>query len=306
MTEDDPTTIENDNNLESENYQSLQAKEAPRPDEEFRYFGPDSRVAWIDLGELWRNRALVLILVSRDLKVKYRQTAIGLAWVIFQPLVMMFIFGFFLTYFRGGAGDDTTPYIVIFLCGYLPWQMFSSTVPSMTNSLIKHQALIRKIYFPRASLLLAETLSGMVDFAVSSTLLAAALVWFGILPGIEVLFLPVLVILLMLLTLGLGLWLASLNALYRDIGYMVPFLLQAGFFLSPIIYQTSQMVPEQYRAIYSLNPMAVIIDGFRWCLLGQEPPSLISLSVSTVAIFVILLTGINYFRRIDRRLADRI
>ncbi|QDU92537.1 ABC transporter permease [Lignipirellula cremea] len=281
------------------------ANRPPAPDD-LRYYQAQPGWRPIDLRELWRRRELIWILAARDLKVRYRQTAVGVAWALLQPLAMMTIFSLFFWLLGREPVEAGVPYAAALLCGLLPWQLLANTLTSATQSLVAHQNLVTKVYFPRAILPLSATIGGLVDFGVGFLLLAAALIWFGVVPSWPILLAPVFVLLTLLVSLALGLWLSAMNALYRDIGYVVPFLLQVGMFASPVVYQTSALIPEPWRVVFALNPMVGVLDGFRWSMLGHDPPALAPLLVSCVMLLLLLVGGMFYFRRVERFLADRI
>lgn len=262
--------------------------------------------ALVNLHELWRGRGLLWILAVRDLKVRYRQTLVGVAWAVLQPLTTMTLF---LVFFRLLGRQPTTgdvPYALVVLSGLLAWQLFATTLTQATGSLVGNQALIAKVYFPRLILPLATVIPALVDCGIGLVLLAGFLVGFGVLPAWPVLLLPAFILLAVLTALALGIWLAALNAMYRDFGYIVPFLLQVGFFLSPVIYETAALIPAPWRPLYALNPMVGVIEGVRWTLLGKDGPPVLSLLPSLVVMVCILLTGLAYFRRVERFVADRI
>lgn len=275
-----------------------------------RYYGVQGgkllNARLLDLAELWRYRELIGILVVRDLKVRYRQTAVGVAWALLQPLAMVAVFSIFFTLLGRKPVSDGVPYLATFLCGYLPWQMFAGTLTAASGSLVNHQNLISKVYFPRAVLPIAATLGGLVDFAIGLVLLIAVAAWHQIAPTGAVLLLPCFAGLAVLFSLALSLWFSALNALYRDIGYIIPFCLQVGFFVSPVVYESSALVPPRWQAIYALNPMAGVLDGFRWSLLGSNPPAIVPLAISTTALLLLFVGGLFYFRRVERVVADRI
>ncbi len=263
---------------------------------------PSRRLFSVRLGELWTYRELIYFFIWRDVKVRYKQTVIGAAWALLQPTLTMLAF----TLFFGKLAKLPTngvPYPLFYYCAVLPWTYFATALQSSTNSIVEQQRLITKIYFPRLVLPISAVLAGLVDFVVAFGVLAALMVYYRVVPGHAVLFLPEFLLLALLTALGFGLWLAALNAVYRDVRYVVPFLVQFWMFASPVAY-SSLMVPRQWRWAYGLNPMAGVIEGFRWALTGQglAPGSLFA--ASGCGVIVVLLGGMVYFRRVESTVAD--
>jgi lipopolysaccharide transport system permease protein len=278
---------------------------SPDPAAGLTFHEPAAPVRFRDLLDVWRYRELLLLLTARDLTVRYRQAVIGVAWAVLQPLATV---GVFLTLFallgkRPAAGD--APYPLVVLTGALPWQLFAGTVNYAGVTLVHNAGLIGKVYFPRVLLPAAAALTNLVDFAIGGVALAAGLVYFGVAPGWPMLFLPAVVLLAVLTSLGVGLWAAALNALYRDVGILVPFLLQLGFFVTPVMYESAALVPPSYRPLVALNPMVGVVEGFRWAVLGGDPPVL-SVAVAAAVAGAVLAGGWAYFRRVERVLTDRI
>ncbi len=265
---------------------------------------PSSGWRVLDLRELWVYRELVYFLTWRDIKVRYKQTAIGVAWAILQPLAMMVVF----TLFFGRLAkvpSEGVPYPLFALAGLLPWQLFSRTITESTHSLITDQRLITRVYFPRIIVPIATTAAALVDFAISAVLLLVLLAVYHITPGAALLALPVFILLMVITALGVGFWLSALNVEFRDVAYAVPVLNQLWLFVTPVVYPSS-MVPESWRVLYGLNPMAGVVEGFRWALLGagQGPsPMLAASAVVAVAVFV---SGMVWFRRRERTFVDAI
>lgn len=255
----------------------------------------------VDFPGLWAYRELLYVLVWRDLKVRYRQTVLGAVWVMGQPLLTMLIFTLvFNRIARIDSGD--IPYPVFVLAGLLPWTFFSGGVQAAANSLIGNTNLITKVYFPRLLIPASSVVSSLIDFLVAGTVLAAMLAWHGILPTALVLWLPALVVLAGGLTLGLGLWLAALNVKYRDIRIMIPFVLQIWMYATPVVYPLA-LLPEPLRGLAFLNPMVGVVEGFRWCLFGGEPP-LLAITTSTLVTIFLLAGGMIFFRRMERTFVD--
>jgi lipopolysaccharide transport system permease protein len=259
---------------------------------------------WISLKlrELWDYRELLYFLVWRDVKVHYKQTAIGAAWAILQPLLTMIIF---IVVFRQFANvpSDGLPYSVFAYSALLPWNFFSNALNRSSVSIVGQANLIGKVYFPRLIVPLSATISGLVDFAVAFVILVGMMAWFGIVPTWGVLTLPLFLLLALMTALSVGLWLSALNVRYRDIAYIIPLLTQLWMFASPVAYPLS-LVPERWRFLYSLNPMAGVIEGFRWALLGKESPDVAVIFASAAVVILLLVCGIIYFKRMERTFAD--
>jgi lipopolysaccharide transport system permease protein len=258
----------------------------------------------LDLRELWAYRELIYFLTWRDIKVRYKQTAIGVAWAVLQPLALMLVF----TLFFGRLAkvpSDGIPYPLFAYAGLLPWQLFSRTIAESTNSLITDQRLITRVYFPRIIVPIATTLAAIVDFLISMVLLIGLMVAYHVTPGANVLWLPFFALLMVVTALGVGFWLSALNVEFRDVAYAVPFLNQFWLFLTPVVYPSS-VVPEAWRALYGLNPMAGVVEGFRWALLGAGQGASPLLVTSTVVAFALFFTGVIWFRRRERTFVDAI
>jgi lipopolysaccharide transport system permease protein len=261
---------------------------------------------WFDTREVWHYRELIWILAERDIKVRYRQALVGMTWVILQPVAQMLIFSGLFSLLGKQPVQEGIPYGPSVFCGLLLWQLFASIVASATNCLVENRQLLTKVYFPRIVLPLSACLRPLVDFAVGSIVLIVLLAWWHIVPGPALLLMPLVIVSTMLTALSLGLWLSALNAHYRDFGYIVPFLLQIGFFVSPVIYETASLIPDEWRLLHSLNPMASLLEAFRWSILGSSGPHPVEMLMSALATTFVLLTGAWYFRRVERFLADRI
>lgn len=255
-----------------------------------------------DLRSVWQYRELLYFLVWRDVKVRYKQTAIGVGWAALQPLVSMAIFtAIFGTFAR--IPSDGLPYPLFAFCGILPWNYFSGALQRCITSVVGDAQLVKKVYFPRLILPIAGSLSGIIDFAISFVLLLAMMIWYGIsLTGLA-LFAPALLVLALLTSLAVGLWFAALNVRYRDVGHAIPFLIQIWMFASPVVYPVS-MIPEKYRLLYGLNPMVGVIEGFRWALLGNGSLDFGVMAVSAVVMLAALAGGLVFFKRLERTFAD--
>jgi lipopolysaccharide transport system permease protein len=260
--------------------------------------------AWwdINLKEIWQYRELLYFFVWRDIKVRYKQTVIGAAWAILQPFMTMVVFSLFFGKLAKMPSHGL-PYPVFYYSALLPWMYFAGALQNATNTIIEHQRVITKVYFPRIILPLAAVLSGSVDFAIAFVILIGMMLFYGIVPTMVVLWLPLLLLLAVATAFGVGLWLSALNAIYRDVRYAVPFLIQFWMFASPVAYPSS-LVPERWQWLYGLNPMAGVIEGFRWALTGQGQPPAPLFAVSVLAVFLVLLGGLIYFRRMEGTIAD--
>lgn len=256
----------------------------------------------VNLAEVWRYRELLVFLTVRDIKLRYKQTALGVGWAVLQPLLTVVVFSLFFGKLAG-LPSDGKPYPVFVLAALLPWQLFAYALTQSSNSLVNEQRLITKVYFPRLIVPVASVLSGLVDFAVTLALVVVGMAAFGVYPPVQVLALPVFVAFALLTALAVGLWLSALNVQYRDVRYTIPFLAQFWMFASPVAYPSS-LVPEGYRALYGLNPMAGVIEGTRWALLGTPAPSWGLVAVSAAVVAVMFAGGVFYFRRMERTFAD--
>lgn len=265
--------------------------------------GRAERNYWSDL---WHYRELFAILAWRDVAVRYKQTVIGIAWAVVRPLLTMVVFTVIFGKLAKLPSDGTAPYPILVFAGMLPWFLFSSILNDASNSLVGNASLIGKVYFPRIIIPSASVVVALIDFAVNLVLLLAIMVWFGFLPGWQIVFLPAFVALAVLASLGPSLLIASLNVKYRDFRFIIPFVTQFGLYVSPVGF-SSAVVPESWRFLYGLNPVVGVIDGFRWSLLGGESmlylPSFL-LSLVVVAFF--LWVGVVYFRHTEKTFADLI
>lgn len=261
---------------------------------------------WIDLNvhEVWESRELLLFLVWRDLKVRYKQTAIGIGWVIIQPFFTMLIFSFFFGRLAKMPSQGL-PYPLFYYCALLPWMYFATALTNATNTVVEQEKVITKVYFPRVLLPVSAVISGLVDFAVSLVMLILMMAFYHLTPKPTAFLLPVFLLLAIATALGTGLWLSALNAIYRDVRYTIPFLVQVWLFASPVAYP-STLVPERWRWIYGLNPMAGVIEGFRWALTGVGQPPSALLLVSSGAVVALLFGGLVYFKNMEGTIADRI
>ena len=264
----------------------------------------------LNLKDLWLYRELVYFLIWRDVKVRYKQTALGAAWAIIQPFMTMVVFTIFFGRLAKVPSGDL-PYPIFSYTALLPWELFAKALSDAGRSLIQNRNMITKVYFPRLVIPVASVVSGVVDFALAFVVLIGMIIYYnsdlggnyGITPNYAVLTLPLFLLLAMITSLGVGLWLSALNVIYRDVNYILPFITQLWLFVTPIAYPSS-MIPEKWQLIYALNPMAGVVEGFRWALLGMEPAPGPMVAVSTTIAVIILITGLFYFRRMERTFAD--
>ena len=264
--------------------------------------GPPAGLFRIGVGALWEYRELLYFLVWRDLKLRYKQTVIGLGWVVLQPLATMVIFS--VVFGRlARVPSEGLPYPVFVYTALLPWNYFATALNRCVLSVVGEAHLISKIYFPRLLLPLAAPISGLVDFAVAFVLLLGLIAWYHLTLSAAILTVPLFLLVALLTALAVGLWLSALNVRYRDVGYTIPLLIQVWLFASPVVYPL-RLVPAPYRLLYSLNPMVGVVEGFRWALLGTAPPALGVFAASGGAVTLLLLGGLVFFRRLEDQFAD--
>jgi lipopolysaccharide transport system permease protein len=256
----------------------------------------------INFRELWDYRELLLILSWRDVSVRYKQSAVGIGWAILQPLLMMIIFTIVFGKFAK-LPSEGVPYPIYTFCALLPWNYFARSLTDSSSSLVGSSHLVTKVYFPRLVLPLSKIFAGLIDFAIGFVILLGMMAWYGVTPTVGILFLPVFLLVAMLASLGVGLWLTAINVKYRDVAFVVPFLVQFWMYASPVAYSAT-IVPERYQWIYGLNPMVGVIEGFRWAMLGTEMPRPEIILISLTGILVILVGGLFYFRHMEKTFAD--
>src|ERR1700682_5228849 len=261
---------------------------------------------WLELrlAEVWEYRELLFFLIWRDVKIRYAQTVVGVIWVVLQPLMTMGVF----TIFFGRLAklpSQGLPYPVFYFAALVPWAYFSQALANCTNIVVDNQNVITKVYFPRLILPIAAVFSGLVDFVIGLVVMVVLTLSFGIHPPATVLLLPVLIVLAVLTALGMGLWTSALNALYRDVRAVMPFVVQFWMLASPVAYPSS-LVPERWRWLYGLNALAGVIDGFRWALTGHGQPPGIAMAASAVGVGVVLIGGLFFFQRMETNIADRV
>ncbi len=265
---------------------------------------PSSGWAALNLRDLWIYRELVYFMTWRNLKVRYKQSVLGVGWAILQPFLTMVVFSIFFGNLAG-VPSDGVPYPIFSYTALIPWTLFSKALQDASHSLVQNSHMITKIYFPRMILPLAAVLAGVLDFLIAFVVLLGMMVFYHVTPTANIWTIPLFLLLTLVTAIGVGLWLSALNVLYRDIGYVLPFLTQFWMYISPIAYPTS-MVPEKWRLVYALNPMTGVVEGFRWALLGTgQAPGMVTL-VSSLTALVIFVTGMFYFRRMERLFADMV
>jgi lipopolysaccharide transport system permease protein len=259
---------------------------------------------WVSLKlkELWEYRELLHFLIWRDLKVRYKQTALGAAWAIIQPFFTMVVFSLFFGRLAK-VPSDNIPYPIFSFAALVPWTFFANGLTQSSNSLVGSANLITKVYFPRLTIPIASVLSGIVDFVLAFAVLLVMMIYYRMVPTINVLWLPLFLLLALIASLGVGLWLSALNVEYRDVRYVVPFITQFWLFVTPIAYPSS-LLKEPWHTLYGLNPMVGVVEGFRWALLGTKTAPGPIIAVSSGAAVLILITGAYYFRRMEKTFAD--
>jgi lipopolysaccharide transport system permease protein len=269
--------------------------------------GRAERNYWKDL---WRYRELFYILSWRDIKVRYKQTVIGVVWSVLRPLLTMLIFTFIFGRVANFRATEDMEYALLVFAGLLPWQFFSTGLSEASNSLIGNERLISKVYFPRMIIPASSVITSLVDFFISLVLMFGLLVWYKTVPSINLIFLPLFILMAFLASFGVGLWLTSLNVKFRDFKHVVPFLVQIGLYISPVAFtsvKAATIIPEKFRLLYYLNPMAGVIDGFRWCFFGDKTPIYWNgMFVSLAVVIIFLLIGIRTFRKMEKSFADLI
>lgn len=266
--------------------------------------GPPAGWVGLNWGELWEYRELLLFLTWRDIQVRYKQTVLGMAWAVLQPLLAMLAFSLFFGRLAKMPSDGV-PYPIFAYCALVPWQLFAYALTESGSSLIANQNLISKVYFPRLVIPMSAVLAGLVDFLIAFAVLVAMMGYYGLSPSMAAWALPAAVALIIGVALGAGLWLSALNVRYRDVRYTIPFLVQFWLFVTPIAYPSS-LVPAQWRSLYGLNPMVGVVEVFRWALLGTPMPAPGMLAMSLAATTVLLISGLYYFRRMEDTFADSV
>ena len=266
------------------------------------FIKPETGLASLSLKELWEYRELLYFLTWRDIKVRYKQTVLGAAWAIIQPFFMMVVFSLFFGRLAH-VPSDGIPYPVFAYCALLPWQLFAHALTESSNSLVANERLITKVYFPRLIVPISAVLGGLIDFCIAFVILLLMMFYYGIRPTEAIVALPAFILLAIATALGVGLWLSALNVKYRDVRYTITFLVQFWLFATPVAYPSS-IVPERWRPLFGLNPMAGVVEGFRWALLGKSEGPGVVLAISVVVVILILIGGLYYFRRMEAEFAD--
>ncbi len=252
--------------------------------------------------DLWKYRELFYFLAWRDILVRYKQTAIGVVWAVVRPFLTMIVFTIVFGTIAKLPSQGGAPYAIMVFAALLPWQFFATALADASNSLLTNAGMLTKIYFPRLIFPTSTVIVGVVDFLISLAILAGLMVWYQFIPGLRIMTIPIFFIIAFIITIGAGIWLAAINVRYRDFRFIVPFIVQFGLFITPVGFSSS-IVPEQWRLLYSLNPMVGVVDGFRWAILGGSLywPSIL---LSGLMAFVLMVIGISYFRKVEQTFAD--
>lgn len=261
--------------------------------------GRGERQYWRDL---WRYRELFYFLAWRDILVRYKQTVIGISWAVIRPLLTMLVLSFVFS-ILAKMPSGGVPYPILVFSGLLPWQFFATAFAESGNSLVSNSGMISKVYFPRLVVPVSSVITSFVDFLISAVIMVLIMLYYGYMPGSSIVVLPLFVVLAFATAFGSGLWVSALMVRYRDFRYIVPFVVQFGLYISPVAFK-SDVVPEQWRLLYSMNPMVGVIDGFRWALLGEKNIYWPGFYISVGAVALIIISGIWYFRRTERTFAD--
>ncbi len=270
------------------------------------YIKPSTGLAALNLKDLWAYRELVYFMIWRDVKVRYKQTMLGAAWAIIQPVLTMIVFTFLFGRIAKLPTDGDIPYPIFSYTALLPWGLFTAALNQASRSLTTNQSMVTKIYFPRLVLPLASILSGLVDFVIAFVILIGLMIYYGVTPSINAIWaLPLFLLLAIVTALGVALWLAAINVQYRDVNYALPFLTQFWLFITPVAY-SSNLISEKWQLVYSLNPMAGVVNGFRWALLGANTGPGPEMAVSVAISILILIGGLFYFRNMEKTFADTI
>ncbi len=262
--------------------------------------GRSERQYWRDL---WQFRELFWFLAWRDVLVRYKQTVIGIAWSVIRPLLTMIVFTIIFGRLAGFPSEGA-PYPILVFAAMLPWQLFAYALTESSNSLVANSSMLSKVYFPRLIVPTSAVIVSLIDFLISLGILVALMLWYGFIPGFRIIAIPLFLLLVIVAALGLGIWTAALNVKYRDFRYIVPFLVQFGMYISPVGFSSS-VIPDNWRLIYSINPMVGAIDGFRWAILGGDTPLYLpGLGLSAILVTMIFWFGLSYFRKTERTFAD--
>jgi lipopolysaccharide transport system permease protein len=269
------------------------------------YIRPTSGFAALNLADLWQYRELIVFMIWRDIKVRYKQTLLGALWAVIQPVMTMLVFNFLFNNVAK-VSSDGIPYPIFSFTALLPWGLFTTALNTASRSLTSNHNMITKTYFPRLVLPIASVLGGLVDFAIAFVILFGMMFYYKVTPTVTALWaVPLFVLLAIITALGVALWLSAINVQYRDVGYALPFITQFWLFITPVAY-SSKVIADKWQLVYALNPMAGVVNGFRWALLGSGSGPNLLVAISTVISLVILVTGLVYFRNMERTFADTI
>ncbi len=290
----------------------MTANQLSKSRSEVTFLRPTHGLAALNLRDLWVYRELVLFLTWRDILVRYKQTVLGAAWAVIQPIIQMVVFTFIFST-AAGLASEGVPYPIFNFTALLPWGLFSKAMNDAGRSLVTNRNMITKIYFPRLTIPVASVLAGLVDFAIAFAVYIILILYYTFAPNSTYAFkftpgllaLPLLIVLMFIATLGVSLWLSAMNVLYRDVGHILPFLTQIWFFVTPIVYSSS-VVSQKWQILYALNPLTGVVEGFRWSLLGIHSMPWQLLAVSAGIAVLILISGLVYFRNMERTFADEI
>lgn len=263
-----------------------------------------ARPGWvaINFAELWHYRELLVFYAIREIKVRYKQTLLGVAWAVLQPVLTMVVFSIFFGTLAG-VPSDGVPYPIFAFCALLPWQLFAYALTQSSNSLVDNAQVLTKVYFPRLIIPVASVIAGLIDFAIAFVVFTGLMIYYDIIPGLALITVPLFTALALATALAVGLWLSALNVKYRDVRYTIPFLTQFWLFVTPVAY-SSTLVPPHWQAVYGINPMVGVVEGFRWALLGKSSPPGPMLIVSVAATAILLVGGLFYFRWMEKSFAD--
>lgn len=272
-----------------------------RPDT-VRVITPSKGWRSLNLRELLAYRELLGLLVWRDVSVRYKQSIVGIGWAIVQPIMTMILFTIIFGRFAN-LPSDGIPYPIFTYCALLPWNYFARSLGDSSDSLVGSSHLITKVYFPRLVLPISKAFSGLIDFSIAFIFLLGMMIWYRIPPTLGIFLLPFFIGIALLAALGAGFWFTALNVKYRDIKFVVPFIVQFWMYASPVAYSTS-IIPERWRLLYGLNPMVGVIEGFRWALLGKEPPKIEMILIPLIIIMCVFVSGLYYFKKMERTFAD--
>lgn len=290
----------------------MAAEQLTKSHQDVIYLRPTRGLAALNLRDLWVYRELVLFFTWRDILVRYKQTVLGAAWAVIQPVVQMVVFTFIFSN-AAGLSSEGVPYPIFNYTALLPWGLFSKAMNDAGRSLVTNRNMITKIYFPRLTIPVASVLAGLVDFAIAFLVYVVIVLYYTLAPGSTYTFritplllaLPLFIVLALVTTLGVSLWFSAMNVIYRDVGHILPFLTQVWFFVTPIVYSSS-VVSDQWQFLYALNPLTGVVEGFRWCLLGVHSLPWQYLAISAAIAVILLITGLVYFRNMERTFADEI